>query len=221
LNGLDIPYVTLLDLDRERGGGGWGRIKYVIKELLELGYDRDELLEMTQSDGTKFKISANQIEQMHLRDVTHVKKMQKWIDRFERYSVFFSAPLDLDFLMLRSFPTAYEVVPDDGEGPDIPANNAPDLEAEVKGVVRAVLKKKGSAGSTYTDEEKAAFFWYRYLFLGRGKPTTHVQALADLDNSELAADSPDVLRRLVAAMKEHLVMAETEEAEVEEADDAN
>ena len=36
LDGLEIPYVTLLDLDRERHGGGWGRIKYVIEQLLEI-----------------------------------------------------------------------------------------------------------------------------------------------------------------------------------------
>ena len=28
LNDLEIPFITLLDLDRERDGGGWGRIKY-------------------------------------------------------------------------------------------------------------------------------------------------------------------------------------------------
>ncbi|EJH4461162.1 AAA family ATPase, partial [Staphylococcus pseudintermedius] len=35
LNDLSIPHVTLLDLDRERGGGDWGRIKYVLKQLNE------------------------------------------------------------------------------------------------------------------------------------------------------------------------------------------
>lgn len=44
LNQLNIPHITLLDLDREREGGGWGRIKYVIKQLLENGADRDILL---------------------------------------------------------------------------------------------------------------------------------------------------------------------------------
>src|SRR5699024_8139925 len=35
LNHLSIPHVTLLDLDRERGGGGWKRIKYVLNQLNE------------------------------------------------------------------------------------------------------------------------------------------------------------------------------------------
>jgi len=39
LNGLGIPYITLLDLDFGRPGGGWGRIKYALEQLLELGND--------------------------------------------------------------------------------------------------------------------------------------------------------------------------------------
>jgi len=33
LNQLEIPHITLLDLDIERDGGGWGRIKYVLNQL--------------------------------------------------------------------------------------------------------------------------------------------------------------------------------------------
>ena len=44
LNDLQIPHITLLDLDRERDGGGWGRIKYVLNQLIVYGYKREELL---------------------------------------------------------------------------------------------------------------------------------------------------------------------------------
>ena len=37
LTDLDIPYATLLDLDWGRDGGGWGRIKTVCTQLLEVG----------------------------------------------------------------------------------------------------------------------------------------------------------------------------------------
>ena len=37
LTDLDIPYATLLDLDRGRAGGGWGRIKTACTQLLENG----------------------------------------------------------------------------------------------------------------------------------------------------------------------------------------
>lgn len=33
LHELGIPYVTLIDLDRERECGGWGRISYILKQL--------------------------------------------------------------------------------------------------------------------------------------------------------------------------------------------
>lgn len=43
LGELKIPHVTLLDLDRERPGGGWRRVQYAIKQLLEVGVPRDDL----------------------------------------------------------------------------------------------------------------------------------------------------------------------------------
>lgn len=36
LNDLKIPYITLLDLDRERDGGGLGRIKCALNQLIKL-----------------------------------------------------------------------------------------------------------------------------------------------------------------------------------------
>lgn len=44
LHQLNIPYLTLLDLDLERNGGGWGRIKYALKQLIQIGYEKNELL---------------------------------------------------------------------------------------------------------------------------------------------------------------------------------
>jgi hypothetical protein len=46
LNQLRIPHITLLDLDRERYGGGWGRIKYALKQLIENGTDKNSLLQI-------------------------------------------------------------------------------------------------------------------------------------------------------------------------------
>lgn len=52
LNDLKIPYITLLDLDRERNGGGWGRIKYVLEQLLANGY-KPEVILNTSKGGVK------------------------------------------------------------------------------------------------------------------------------------------------------------------------
>jgi hypothetical protein len=35
LSGLGIPYLTLLDLDTARHDGGWGRVRYVCRQLRE------------------------------------------------------------------------------------------------------------------------------------------------------------------------------------------
>ena len=44
LNGLSIPYATLLDLDLGRGGGGYGRVVNVLGELIDNGVDKNILL---------------------------------------------------------------------------------------------------------------------------------------------------------------------------------
>ncbi len=213
LSGLDIPYVTLLDLDREREGGGWGRIKYIIEELIAVGRRREAVVEVPTSEGKTSVLSEDFVKKMHKRDVKLITHMQFWLNRFEEYGIYFSAPLDLDFLMQRSFPAAYEVIPKGGKGPDIPSDHDPDRGEEIKSAVKAVLKKKGAGGATYSDEEKTAFLWYRYLFLGRGKPTSHIEALAALKDPAIATNCPPVLKRLVAKMKDHLDSAEAEEGD--------
>lgn len=47
LNALHIPYITLLDLDIERDGGGWGRVKYALKQLLKIGIQKNKLLKLS------------------------------------------------------------------------------------------------------------------------------------------------------------------------------
>ena len=44
LNGLSIPFATLLDLDLGRNGGGYGRVKTAISHLIEQGVPRKDLL---------------------------------------------------------------------------------------------------------------------------------------------------------------------------------
>ena len=80
LDGLDIPYVTLLDLDREREGGGWGRIKYVAEQLIEIGKPRDEVLEVVDTDGQKSVLSEDELGELHKRDVKEVEEMEN-LDR--------------------------------------------------------------------------------------------------------------------------------------------
>ena len=80
LNDLHIPYITLLDLDRERDGGGWGRIKYALKQLIEIGYPGDKLLAC--------KNGVADLDKMHEWPVRECKTMQSWMDLLEGYQVF-------------------------------------------------------------------------------------------------------------------------------------
>ena len=44
--------------------------------------------------------------------------------------------------------------------------------------------------------------WYNSLFLGRGKPSTHIAALKDIGDTEIIKNAPPELLRLVQRVKE-------------------
>jgi putative ATP-dependent endonuclease of OLD family len=204
LSSLDVPYVTLLDLDRERDGGGWGRIKYALKQLIAVGVPREGLLTVKNERGGTKILSDKELANMHKRDSTFSAQMAVWCKRLEEHDVFFSQPLDLDFLMLTHLPDAYRALEDGDRGPAIPEDGDENFDTEREAVIQAVLKDAGGDGSTYTHEEIMEFFWYRYLFLGRGKPTTHLRALSNVEAEELKEKCPEVLQRLVARINDVL-----------------
>jgi hypothetical protein len=197
LRDLEIPHVTLLDLDRERFGGGWGRIHYAFTQLIERGVTRDTLLAV---NGGKV---LNDKEFEGMKEWKLGPEIDGWIQRLETHDVFFSAPLDIDFMMLRAFPTAYHDTAPPHGGPRLP-KGAGELKARIQRATEVVLKEQGGDGSTYGDDEKKEFPWYANLFLGRGKPTTHLLALAAIKNDELKAGTPKPLERLLARIAEKL-----------------
>lgn len=212
LSDLNIPYVTLLDLDRERDGGGWGRIHYALSQLIKLGIKREDLL-LTE-DGVLPEVD---FERMNIWNVKDTSSMQLWIDRLENYNVFFSSPLDIDFLMLEKYGDIYKDMLSEREGPrlavatgdetathpvrtlekaDVPvAEYIARLERDVK----ATLKENGGDGSTYSEGQKKLMVWYNYLFLNRGKPSTHMSALSAMSPEMLIANIPPVFVKLIEA----------------------
>lgn len=88
---LDIPYVTLLDLDVGRFQGGWGRIKYV--------HDQLEAIDCGQGLNALPKDFNQENVRMH----------KSYLEKLEQKGVFFSEPLDLDFAMITKFPKEYKV----------------------------------------------------------------------------------------------------------------
>lgn len=95
LNSLKIPYITLLDFDNERYGGGWGRIKYISQYLCELSM---EFQEWFNSQG----LDLNEIETREPESI-NAPRLNNWFNKLEEFNVYFSSPLDIDFLMLQSY----------------------------------------------------------------------------------------------------------------------
>lgn len=216
LNDLEIPHITLLDLDKERDGGCWGRIKYVLDQLLKNGYDRNSLLNTT--DGV---LSKEKFEEMPHWDMDEVR-LQLWIDLLENYHVFFSAPLDIDFLMLEHFGDVYKGLLSQKEGPrliveengekhqkfikdiETSGKSYPEYDIRITEDVKHTLKECGGDGSTYSENQKKLMVWYTYFFLNRGKPSTHIEALSQIDIKSLLVSMPPVFNRIISTAKKML-----------------
>lgn len=185
---LDVPHLTLLDLDWGRAGGGWGRIKTVCAQLhasgrLPAGFFGDDL----PADGL-----AASIEALGERANRNFAELEECVEKLRELGVFFCAPLDLDYSMLRAFPTAYQIAEAGRRGPS--------LEGDPRG---AVLGEGGKPG-LYDSDHDETFRWYRYLFLGRGKPATHLRVLSSLSLEDTAELIPDDLRKLLAEIQERV-----------------
>ncbi|MET1942793.1 AAA family ATPase [Enterococcus faecalis] len=198
---LKIPYITLLDFDQERYGGGWGRIQYALKELIKLKPSFGETFKL------KNKKTLNEvIDGLSSWSLTS-SSLQSWINSLEERNIYFSSPLDIDFLMLENFKDQYLSILGSNEGPivKIGENNVKFSQVTEEGkqteeyqdklatALKHTLKEKSGDGSTFSDEQKELMVWYDYFFLGRGKPVTHRLAI---DKIEELLTIPPVFERL-------------------------
>jgi putative ATP-dependent endonuclease of OLD family len=204
LHGLGIPYVTLLDLDREKDGAGWGRIQYARNQLLALHVDNPSNLEHPQPDGSVWRMGDQRYDNLHSQtDRDALDEMQVWIAFLQRHhNIFYSAPLDIDLSMLAAFETEYTSLAPQGGGPRLPLLRDPKREAAAIERMRFVLAADPKTappelGSTYTAAEKGLFPWYKYLFLDGSKPVSHMLAIQKLEDTRLLKEVPLVLRDLV------------------------
>ena len=174
LSGLGIDDVTLLDLDRGRPGGGKGRLQTICRELEAIGINPlDDLDEFEDAEDL---------------DDLDDDEFEAVVEALARHGVVFCSPLDLDMSMLRAFPDAYRHLEDGQTGPrDTPAFDA--------------VLGAGGDRDVYDGWEQD-MQWYRYLFLGRSKPTTHLRALEGLDNASLEAEMPEELRTVISFISE-------------------
>lgn len=182
LDGLEIPYVTLLDLDLARYQGGWGRVKYAARQILALGAPIQNLTEAAIESLPAWNGTDN---------VLTSDTGKAWLSWLEGKGVFFSAPLDLDFAMLRHFEDAYGVETDELEAPD---------EATLK----AVLGKNRHGEDQYSADRKKYFAAYLRRFKLGSKPSQHLQAIAELEDEEMVDSVPQRTGRLIEAVRKKL-----------------
>jgi putative ATP-dependent endonuclease of OLD family len=179
---LGIPHVTLLDLDVARYQGGWGRIKYAAKQLLMYA-------DVSENDLTQEEVDNipkwNDDQGILIDD-------DGWITRLEKFGIYFSEPLDLDFMMSTNYPEAYCIDDDELEAPD---------EATIKAVLG---KKHDTLEGQYNEEEQTYFDAYHKRFKIGSKPTWHIRAMASMDDDDLLDNIPEVLDRMFAHVESEL-----------------
>lgn len=205
LNQLEIPHITLLDLDSERKGGGWGRIKYAFEQLVKFGINKQELLKLHDEEILSEE-QFNNIQNWDLNNLEDRKKLESYVNHLAKWNVFFSNPLDLDFSMLKNFTENYKNIVPEGHGPIIPSKTD-EGERFIKRINNAMLsslKTEGSNGGSYSENEKELMIWYNYLFLNRSKPGTHILVLSKIDDSTFRDNLPNSLKEIIKKVNEIL-----------------
>ncbi|EML2223804.1 TPA: AAA family ATPase [Klebsiella aerogenes] len=184
---LQIPFITLLDLDWGRHGGGWGRIKNIIAQMINFGIAPQNIFKEVNPSGYEQNLLA--FDTFPHDNRTHI---DSWVDFLRRFNIFFSSPLDIDYSMLKAFSGYYQVPPEENA-------SGPSLIGDPRD---AVLGSEG-IHALYADDFHV-LRWYRYLFLGRGKPSTHIRVLSQIPSDQLAQNAPDELKALVQTLQHHL-----------------
>lgn len=177
LSQLEIPYITLLDLDMARFGGGWGRIKYANDQLKK--FEPEKIL------------PDNYVIPEWNSSEYFILKYEHYLDELEKKDIFYSRPMDLDFSMLKAFPNKFKVENND----TLPSQS----------LVESVLGGSHHNPEQYTEEERKLFASYHKLFKLGSKPVNHIQALANLTDEELLKSMPESLSRLANAVKTKLL----------------
>ncbi|OWJ96275.1 hypothetical protein B6S59_07075 [Pseudomonas sp. A46] len=206
LSGLGIQYITLLDFDREKEGAGWGRLRYVRDQLVNLYGENSPRLLFESENGSKISLGA--IDDSTLGgEPTDKENMGAWIYYFrENFNIYFSEPLDIDFSMLKCFPEVYKGQAPSRGGPRLPAEE-PELSLALIDRMRQVLaadatKAPGTLGASYEKDEVELFAWYKYLFVDGSKPVSHMRAMIELEDTNWIAKAPQTLKELIDCAKD-------------------
>lgn len=178
LNQLGIPFATLLDLDYGRDGGGEGRIRDACSRLLDIDkspFDGSEIIQDFES--------VDDIKDLSLGE------LKGWLNHLEKWDIYFSAPLDLDMLLLRHYKNAYTGHLESGK-------TGPRSKGDPRNAVLGEPDDRPDVELWRREDRTEDLRWYRYLFLSNSKPSTHVRALSFVTKDDLAKP-PERLGRLL------------------------
>lgn len=184
LNGLNIPHLTLLDFDLGRTAGGLGRLRNAISWLTDLGLEY--VPTRTTKEGETVHVTVADIPDNSQLSATNYTG---WTKALRSRHIFYSAPVDLDMMMLQAFPDEYR--------PDEPFDAATaDLAQVAKNVFKKgpAQKEIASVGLTVSDAELHA---YNDLFKSSSKPGSHLLAFTRLSTEKIQKDCPEPLRALI------------------------
>ncbi|MEQ9859216.1 AAA family ATPase [Pectobacterium versatile] len=200
LKSLKIPYLTLLDLDVDRNGGGFGRIKYAVEQVVDAGNRTDYIKKAITKNIPEWDSdrNPNRFTMIYKKDSPEEVK-KNIIKELENCNVFFSSPLDIDYSMISAFPEIF-CAKDEAYGEQGP--NKVEVGKE-KPLIDAVLKSSNTGvrydfGVDYLNK----FLWYRYRFLSnKSKPASHLRMFSLIEdkysNDEIIEKLPPELIRLL------------------------
>ena len=101
LKSLQIPFITLLDFDIDRNGGGFGRLRYAIEQLSifcggKYGKTKEKIPAWDdERDPTTFKLPRTDGDSYNV------------VAALENHNIYFSSPLDIDYAMIEAFPDIF------------------------------------------------------------------------------------------------------------------
>lgn len=181
LNDLKIPHVTLLDYDLGRYNAGPLRLKYVTDQLQILGIEYPE---------------GNPKSASEWRDLPKEQRRKRYLWA-QSHGVYFSTPLDLDMMMIRSFLNQYQAL---SSIDDISTIKSEDYEKSVFGESgKGLLAYDGLIPPSAVE-----LAIYDDLFKKGSKPVSHIEALLSISDAELKQKCPKSLERMFADCAIHL-----------------
>lgn len=181
LSALDIPYVTLLDLDVARHQGGWGRIKNANDNLIKF--------EPTKVLPASWPLPKwNDDNAPILTNHFYEEGTASIFEALEERNIYFSTPLDLDFVMLEAYPEAYKVT----------------LKSPTKTTINIVLGDSHHCAEQYSKKQRELFETYKSYFKNGSKPANHLEGIANISDENLVKNMPESYKRLGLKIKQML-----------------